>query len=224
MRIPLPGKLQRLVESVKRRHAFLRHVTGVIHVGANTGQERELYEQFGLSVIWVEPIPAVFRKLQENIAGFRRQRAYQYLVTDEDDRQYEFHVADNFGASSSILDLDLHREIWPNVRYTESIAIKSVTLTSLVKREKIDLDGYDALVMDTQGSELLVLKGAEPLLGRFEYIKTEVPDFEAYSGCCKVEDVERFLKGHGFREWHRRSFAAKKQVGSYFDIVYKRQA
>ena len=33
----------------------------------------------------------------------------------------------------------------------------------LLEREGIDPQRYDALVMDTQGSELLVLRGAEPL-------------------------------------------------------------
>ena len=40
--------------------AFLRRVRGLVHVGANTGQERESYASHGLSVIWVEPIGDVF--------------------------------------------------------------------------------------------------------------------------------------------------------------------
>ena len=39
---------------------FLRDVTGVVHVGANTGQERDKYARHGLSVIWVEPIPDIY--------------------------------------------------------------------------------------------------------------------------------------------------------------------
>jgi len=34
---------------------FLQKVSGVVHIGANTGQERELYKKYGLRVIWVEP-------------------------------------------------------------------------------------------------------------------------------------------------------------------------
>ena len=49
---------------------FLRKVSGVIHVGANAGQERELYAKFGLRVIWIEPIPEVFEKLKMNVAKF----------------------------------------------------------------------------------------------------------------------------------------------------------
>jgi FkbM family methyltransferase len=202
---------------------FLRHASGVIHVGANTGQERFLYRLFGLRVIWVEPIPEVFARLSSKIARFSKQRAIQSLVTDRDDQEYEFHVASNNGASSSILDFDQHKDIWPEVTYERTIALRSKTLASLVRDEGIDLDEYDALVIDTQGSELLVLEGAEPILEHFTYVKAEVPDFESYAGCCKLEDVEAFLTARGFAEHVRQQFAERSAGGSYYDVVYKRE-
>jgi len=42
---------------------FLDRVKGVIHVGANTGQERLIYESRQLNVFWVEPIPNVYEIL-----------------------------------------------------------------------------------------------------------------------------------------------------------------
>ena len=36
---------------------FLKEVSGVVHVGANTGQERGIYDKLSLDVIWIEPIP-----------------------------------------------------------------------------------------------------------------------------------------------------------------------
>jgi hypothetical protein len=55
--------------------SFLKKVPGVIHVGANTGQERSEYASLELKVLWVEPIPAVFEVLRSNIANFPNQRA-----------------------------------------------------------------------------------------------------------------------------------------------------
>ena len=78
---------------------FLREVSGVVHVGANTGQERLVYDQHGLDVIWIEPIPEVFQTLRKNLESFPRQRALQCLVTDQDHEEYEFHIASNNGAS-----------------------------------------------------------------------------------------------------------------------------
>lgn len=202
--------------------SFLRDVSGVIHVGANIGQEREIYEQYHLDVLWIEPIPEVFCNLKRNLESYPRQKAYQYLLTDIDCREYTFHIANNNGASSSILNLNLHKDIWPEVIYERAIKLKSMTLATFIQKENIDLDKYDALIMDTQGSELLVLKGGQTLLGRFKYIKTEVPNFESYSGCCQLADLASFLMQRGFLEYSRSQFASHKGGGAYFDIVYKR--
>jgi FkbM family methyltransferase len=200
----------------------LRTVRGVVHVGANVGQERELYERHGLDVLWIEPIPDVFARLTANIAGFPRQRALECLVTDRDDVSYEFNVANNDGESSSILALKEHKDVWPKVAFTTTITLKSATLATLLAREGIDAARYDALVMDTQGSELLVLEGAEPLLDGFRFVKTEVPDFEAYASCAKLDDIERYLTSRGFREVSRHCFATRAGGGRYYDVVYGR--
>jgi FkbM family methyltransferase len=199
---------------------FLRSARGVVHVGANVGQERELYDRYGLDVLWIEPIPDVFAALVANIAGFPRQRALERLVTDRDDAAYEFHIANNGGESSSIHDLKEHRDVWPKVDFTKTITLTSSTLATLLARENVELARYDALVMDTQGSELLVLRGAEPVLGHFEFIKTEVPDFEAYADCAQLEDVERFLGERGYTELTRHCFASRPGGGHYYDVVY----
>jgi FkbM family methyltransferase len=199
---------------------FLRSVRGVVHVGANVGQERMLYDRYGLDVLWIEPIPDVFAALQANIADLPRQRALERLVTDRDDAPYEFHVANNDGQSSSILELKEHRDLWPKVDFTRTITLQSSTLATLFAREKIDFARYDALVMDTQGSELLVLRGAEPVLRGFKFIKTEAPDFEAYAACAKLEDIARFLLARGYTELARHRFASRPGGGGYYDVVY----
>jgi hypothetical protein len=76
-------------------NAYLKHVSGVIHVGANSGQEC----------------------------------------------------------------LARHKEIWPQVREIAQVKLRSTTLDTLLSQQG-RAGFYDALVLDTQGSELLVLKGA----------------------------------------------------------------
>jgi FkbM family methyltransferase len=219
------------IKGLLRRHGlidrhtlkgFLREVSGVIHVGAHTGQERELYAQYGLNVLWVEPLDELYGALQRNIAHLPKQRAVQALVTDRDGEEYSFHVASNAGGSSSILNLKQHADIWPEVTYTRTVAMRGTTLPALLAKHAIDAGAYDALIMDTQGSELLVLRGAAPLLGGFKYIRTEVADFEAYENCCQLADIEVFLAGHGFSERLRKVIAQHPGGGGYYDIVYGR--
>ncbi len=216
--------LGRLIQNVFRKNPnlFLRQVTGVVHVGANTGQERQLYHNHSLDVVWIEPIPEVFNRLAEHLRGFDKQIALQALVTDVDDEEYTFHISSNDGLSSSIFELKHHRDIWPNVSYVKSLTVHSTTLLTLFKKENIDGSKYQALVMDTQGSELLVLRGCGPLLRNFEFIKTEVPDFESYEGCCQLSDIQAFMEVHGLREISRVEFARSPGRGSYYDIVFQR--
>jgi FkbM family methyltransferase len=207
----------------KNPDRFLKRVKGVVHVGANTGQEIKTYEKYGLSAIWIEPIPDVFEKLQSNLTGVVGQIALQGLVTDRDNAEYHFHIASNNGASSSILELNLHQDIWPDINFEKTIKLHSKTLSSLLNDNNVVLSDYDMLIIDTQGSELLVLKGAIPILHHFKYIQAEAADFEAYKDCCQLKDLQSFLDQYGYREVSRRKFATHPNGGGCYDIVYKRK-
>jgi len=224
-------KLRRIKTLAKRvgsllapgRDHYLRNVNGVVHVGANTGQERDKYKEWGLRVLWIEPIPEVFRQLKTNVAGYEGHLAIHALITDRDDATYTFNVANNGGQSSSILNLGLHKKVWPEVAFERTIELQSTTLASLFSREHVDVRNYEALILDTQGSELLVLKGAESLLHRFRFIQTEVADFESYRDGCQLRDIDPYLKARGFRERSRVKFAHRRGAGRYFDVVYERE-
>ena len=203
---------------------FLQNVRGVVHVGANTGQERAVYDSFRLPVLWIEPIPEVFATLQRNIAPYADQRAIQALVADTDGREVEFHVASNDGASSSMLAPSQHEELWPKVKFERKLRLTTQTLPSLLQQHGIDIRRYDALIMDTQGSELLVLEGAAPLLQQFAFIKTEAADFESYVGCCRLDELDAFLDAHGFEEHSRVRFPNQQPGKAYYEVVYRRRA
>jgi len=201
---------------------FLERIKGLIHVGASTGQERDLYAGKDLAVAWVEPLPDVFQQLQEATSTYPKQKCFNYLVTDKDDKEYPFYVSSNEGHSSSILPLSAHREVWPEVHYVRNLLLKSITLPSLIRKERLDLNLYEALVLDTQGSELLILTGAIDVLPSFKFIQCEAADFEAYVGCCRVSQVDAFLAEAGFRRLVKKCFA-KSKLGNYYDVLYGRR-
>jgi FkbM family methyltransferase len=226
---------ERVINKVRRHlsplDSFLKEVPGVIHIGANTGQERDHYASLGLNVLWIEPNPTVFEVLRSNISGFPKQNARCCLLAAEHGTEYTFHVSDNHGLSSSIFDLARHREIWPDTHFIRDIKITATTLCHLVDVEQIDLRSFGALVLDTQGSELLVLKGAIPLLEKFRFVKAEVADFEAYAGCCRLPELTEFMRQQGFalsrKDGHTFSrnvplTTARKEVGTYYEVLYSR--
>ena len=57
------------------KDGFLRECRGVIHVGANTGRERDVYKKHGLRVLWIEANPEAFKVLFENIKNYKNQKA-----------------------------------------------------------------------------------------------------------------------------------------------------
>jgi FkbM family methyltransferase len=201
---------------------MLCRAKGVLHVGAHTGQERDRYRSAGLKVIWFEAIPEIFNQLHCNIRGYKNQVALNYLLTDSDGEVYDFNISSNNGMSSSILALGDHKDIWPDVRYNSKIKVVGRSFSEVAKVESLVLDCYDCLVMDTQGSELLVLKGMGDHLKRFRFIKTEAADFEAYIGCCTANELKIFLNNHGFHEYFRELQVTHPSKGAYYELYFQR--
>jgi len=206
--------------SLSEEDVFLQKCTGVVHIGANTGQERFVYDNAGLKVLWIEPIPRVFRQLVKNIRFFPKQAALEYLISDHDGEETSFYVTNNNGESSSMMPLALHKDIWPKVKHEAEIHLVTRRFDTVCIEEGIDVDDFQSLIIDTQGSELRVLRGCGDLLMNFKFIKLEVADFEAYVGCCKLEEVISYLDRYGFRERSRRIFAKHQQGGMYYELVF----
>ncbi len=94
-------------------------------------------------------------------------------------------------------------------------------MSAVLQKEHVDLGRFQAL-MDTQGAELLVLKGASDVLSSFEFIKTEAADYEAYEGCCTADEVTAFVARYGFSEQRREVHKSIPEIGTYWDILYRR--
>ena len=222
--------LRRLIRSIKKKipkpvaqaDSYLQACKGVIHVGANIGHEAPVYSRAGLRVVWFEPIPSVFDRLVDNIAGYDDQTAINGLVTDVDGKTYSFNISDNDGLSSSIFKMKGHKQMWPKVGFADTVELASTTLPIALKKNQIDLSEFDALILDTQGSELLVLKGAEAILDKFSLIRAEAADFEAYEGCSTLDEITSWLKDRGFELVHKNTFKDVEGLGAYCDATYLR--
>jgi len=208
-----------------QQYLMMRRLKGIIHVGANLAQECKYYQRFDLNVLWIEPNPEIFDQLKTIIAPYMRQRALQYLVLDEDDKKSILHVANNMGASSSVLSLAQISDVWPSINVTRDIEMPTYKLDTIIKKEAIDLSSYDGLVLDTEGSELLVLKGARAVLQAMNAVKVEVADFEVYSGCPRPEQIAEILKEYDLYEQWRLPFREQHPDGGHiYDITYLRKS
>lgn len=169
--------------------------TGVLHIGANVGEERFMYDKLGIKKqIWIEGNPDIFLKLKENISYNPDAVALNYLIGDEN-KESILHESNNGSQSSSVLDLGYHKVDHPDVHYVRDIPLQMNRIDSL----DLDLSGVDLLNIDLQGAELMALRGMGDIINQFKAIYLEVNKKELYKGCPLVEDLDMFLLAYGFK-------------------------
>lgn len=169
---------------------------GVLHVGANEGQEAEFYYNAGVKeVIWIEAYKPTFEKLKNRVSDIPGTTCIHACISDKYSETY-FNIANNNSQSSSLLELGHHKEIHPEVSFIDKIPIKTYRLDDLLKDFKIEGDWF--LNVDLQGADLLAMKGMGDLLHKFKWINTEVNNNEVYTGCDIIEDVDNYLRDYGF--------------------------
>lgn len=203
--------------------AFLKHCRRIIHIGANRGQERDAYEALGLEVLWIEALPELCEELRETLRPYPKQKVLQALLTDEVGKTVMFNVASNEGASSSIYDFGEHAKMFPDVSFEKQVALKSSTLEALLKDGGYSEGYFDAIVLDVQGAELLVLKGAGSMIRSFKFIRVEACDFESYQGGCQLRDLDVFFRNAGFKYRSRQRIAGREPGRSYYEVLYVRR-
>ncbi len=175
---------------------------GVLHVGASEGQEAQTYADLGIQkVVWVEAIPNIYAKLLDNISRFPGNVAINECVGDEDEKDVTFHVANNGGQSSSILEFGTHSTTHPDVKFVYDLQLKMRRLdTLLLNNEIVDFgEGLDFLNMDLQGAELMALRGLGDLLHQFKWAYLEVNWDHLYKGCPLIDEVDAYMASFGFR-------------------------
>jgi FkbM family methyltransferase len=169
--------------------------SGVLHIGANVGEEAPIYLELGIKKqIWIEGNPDVFLKLKHNVSGNPQATALNYLIGDEN-RDAVFHISNNGSQSSSVLELGTHSKVHPEVSYVNDINLPMNRIDSL----GLDLSGVDLLNIDLQGAELMALKGMGDLLRGFKAAYLEVNKDYLYKGCPLVEDLDLFMIAFNFR-------------------------
>lgn len=172
---------------------------GILHVGANVGEELQAYEKAGIPyVVWVEANKEIYDKLVSNINGKCGHIALNYCIGDQDGQDVTFHVSSNAGQSSSFLDLGTHAKSHPDVTYIKDIPMKTARLDTILKDHDWGLFPMDFLNMDLQGCEGLALLGLGELLHKFKWVYLEVNRGQVYKGNMEVDDIERYLRKFGF--------------------------
>jgi FkbM family methyltransferase len=195
---------------------------GVLHIGANVGEEAQAYKKAGIkNVVWVEANPEIYKTLVMNVAGYGH-KTFNFCAGDEN-KEVVLHIANNNGQSSSILALGTHKKQHPEVKFTHDISVPMMRIDSFFsyvpgQSERYDLKDIDYLSLDIQGAELKALHGMGSLLGQFKWAYIEVNKAAVYENCPHVNEVDAYMKSFGFRR-----VVTAPWIGDWSDALYSKR-
>jgi FkbM family methyltransferase len=177
----------------------LPSIEGVIHVGAHHGEEYPCYVAEGVKrTLWIEPQHDAYMALQTYLEGRSGVGLIWAACGAYDGSGIMYTETVNGGASSSLLEPKDHLIEHPHITFPGKESVKVHRLDTLLAA--IDPPpSYQMLVLDTQGYELEVLKGATETLKSIRVIQAEIAQREVYRGCPMVGDLDCFLVPFGFK-------------------------
>lgn len=171
-------------------------VKGIIQVGAHEGGELAELKKLSNNILMFEPQKNVFERLIKNIGDDKQIIAENFALGSKESTAQMYKEYANSGQSSSLMVPELHTSQYPHIIFndTEEVLIKTLDLylKSLNKE-------YNVILLDVQGYELEVLKGAAETLKNVDYILCEVNRAELYKGCPLYTEIESYLFSFGFK-------------------------
>lgn len=171
---------------------------GVLHVGAHQGAEVETYLGLGCpKVALFEANPKLAEGLRQKFSDYRQVRVIEAAVSEQEGRA-TFNITSN-DQSSSLLPLGNLTNIYPSIKQSDTIEVRTARLDDLLNENGMDAREYNILSMDIQGAELMALKGSQATLAGVELIQVEVNYAELYEGCPLIWDLDAHLEPLGFR-------------------------
>lgn len=166
-------------------------IHGVVHVGAHLGEEAQIYDGLGINkVVWVDANPDVMSKLHVNVDPYHHL-CINALLSDEDKEEVKFNVTNYDGMSSSVFEFGTHPQFSPDTVVEQIKYLPATTLDNLAA--VYNFDGCDMLNIDTEGSELMILKGGIKTLPQFQLLYLEVRTDNVYDGAPLVDEMDAFL-------------------------------
>lgn len=177
-----------------RGRRLLQELEVLCVIGAHRFEELALVNRLlpSLKHIYLfEPQPEPLAALHRLAGQDRRIEVFPVAVSDTDGVA-SFNIASNNGESSSLLRLGTHSRLFPEVTMQGTIDVPTRRLDSVLAEHK--LRSPDAMIIDVQGAEFLVLKSLSPsLLDHVRLIYTEVSTEAVYESSGLLSDVESLL-------------------------------
>ena len=209
-----------IAAAIRHPHCTWRHVTGrspsdidlaeitgkmpaesvVVEAGAADGTHTEGFAQVFPRgrVFALEPVPKLYRQAANRISGLNNVELTNAALGPIGQDSLTLHVDDAAGHSSSALRPTEHKEIFPEIQFTETCSVTSTTLDDFLEARGINR--VDLLWLDLQGFELTVLSsGGAKALQKTSLVHLEVCRKPLYEGAPVMSEVVTFMGEAGFK-------------------------
>lgn len=190
-------RLHGVVSFHDRVSKYLPRDPVILEAGANDGKHT-----LELSVTWphgrihaIEPIPESFSRLVRTTRFRSNVRWYQVALAEKTELRQMF-VSDNSGLSSSLMAPHRHLDVYPDVHFPTTTTVLAQSLDDWAAQNAVSR--IDAMWLDLQGYEPVVLRAAQRILSTVRVIQTEVNVEELYEGCVMYKEFRKFLEEQGF--------------------------
>jgi FkbM family methyltransferase len=189
---------------------------GVVHVGANLGQEIPSYiDQGKVPVLAFEPLPDVYEeacRLHDhairaglvrlvNVALGERTEELAITVARDEAGRRDTLAASGLGVVLPDMAVRLGWMGWVRTGIlVDSIAVPCYRFEDWARAAWLEEFPYSSLVVDVQGMELEVLKGFGEYLQSFSTLAIECSARPVYAGEATAEEVVLYLIQQGYRQ------------------------
>jgi len=185
-----------LIELKEIVQRYRLKIKGVVQIGSHWAEEHDVYKQLGIKkIVYVEPCKDAFEKMVAKMDAIGDSPIMYKVACGETEAEMEMYVShNNQGQSNSLLKPLLHLEQHREVVFTDKEIVKVVPLDKLL----FDRNEYNLLVLDCQGFEGQILKGATDTLQYIDCIYTECNRGQTYEGNMEIEEMDKYLEPFGF--------------------------
>jgi len=196
-----------------KKHA----IDTVLDIGANNGQfAREINKKIPRAMIYsFEPLPDVFRDLQENCSSITNFKAFN-LALGERNENIVIHRS-SFSPSSSLLKMsELHKRLYPKSSgaIQENVAMKKLDHVA----RKIELHKNILVKIDVQGFEDKVIAGGQDIISRAKLLLVETSFVTLYENQPLFDDIYTLVRNLGFTYAGSKERHYNKETG---ELIYE---
>lgn len=174
-------------------------VRGIVHVGGHQGHQLRSYVEYGINnIIYFEPVENNFYQLKKTISRIVTNQNIKIHKVALGNSQFDANMyieTDNKGMSCSILEPVEHLSQYPWIKFNE----RERVYVDLMDNYDIPSMLFNMLVVDVQGYEIEVMRGATNTLKAMDYVITEINRAELYRDCAKIEKLHDLMIAHDYQ-------------------------